>query len=65
MYPLFPSLVRPLEGHCFVVAHGAEQMSFRWPFDVSLVSLMDTLIDIEVKYIFSAFVGGQMEVMEK
>ena len=40
-----------------VVAHGAEQMGFRWPFDVSLVSLTATLIDTGVRDICSAFAG--------
>lgn len=57
LIPFFASLVCPPEGHCSLVAHRAEQMSFRWPFNVPLVSLMVTLIDMEVKYICSAFAG--------
>lgn len=58
MCPFFPSLVLvcPPEGHYLLVAHGAEQMSFRWPFDVSSVSLKAILMDTEV-YICSAFIG--------
>ncbi len=44
-------MVCPPEVHCLVVTHRAEQISFRWPFDVSLFRLPAILIDKEVKFV--------------